>query len=353
MWLTIPLDYQVVPEAIHAVLLGHGLLSTVALVIALRAWASFGLNLWQGLSTCFFVFAIMAAAILTGREAGGAHFERFVVIGFFGMATGLAFLPLTMFWTVLASLVLMSSFLAGQYLNPLVDLASGLLFTCYCLALCGGFVWYRWRSTGNQLRAALLRLKEAQSAYLLKESHDRLHVMAHTDALTGLCNRDAVMEALSLHLREGPSDSVLSVAMIDIDDFKRLNDSLGHTAGDQALRSVGALFLDFAKAENARCGRIGGEEFLILLPGIGADLARARIAALMGRLHRMEIVHPQSTVSDRVTLSVGVVTATLGAGKRYELEAIVRTADIALYAAKTEGRNRIVSVALAPQKMAA
>ncbi len=353
MWLTIPLDYLVAPEAISTVLLGHGLFSTVALVIALRAWASFGSNVWQGLSTCLFVGAIMAAAILTGQAAGGAHFERFVVIGFFGMSTGVAFLPLTTLWTVLASLVLVLSFLAGQILNPLVDLASGLLFTCYCIAIGSAFVWYRWRSTGNQLRVALLRMKEAHNAGLLKESHDRLHFIAHTDALTGLCNREAVMEALALHLREAPADSVLSVAMIDIDDFKRLNDSLGHIAGDQALRSVGTLFLDFETSDNARCGRIGGEEFLILLPGIGAELAHARIATLMGRLHQMAIAHPQSTVSDRVTLSVGIVTTTLGTNNRCELEALVRTADIALYAAKKEGRNRIVSVALGPERMAA
>ena len=353
LWLTIPLDYQVVPQAIYAVLLGHGLFSLLALLAALRAWASFGLQWWQGLSTCLFVGAIMAAAILTGIEAGGVHFERFVVIGFFGMSTGVAFVPLTTLWTILASLVIISSFLIGQLLNPLIDLASGLAFTCYCVAICASFIWYRWRSKGNQLRAALLRLKEARSACLLKESHDRLHIMAHRDALTGLCNRDAVMEALARLVRDTPADGTLSVAMIDIDDFKRLNDSLGHAAGDQALQSVGALLQDFAKAENARCGRIGGEEFLILMPGTVAEMARARISALMSRLHRLEIAHPQSTVSDRVTLSVGIVSATLAADQRCELEALIRTADIALYAAKKEGRNRIVSVPLAPQPMAA
>ncbi|QRE74075.1 GGDEF domain-containing protein [Methylobacterium aquaticum] len=211
----------------------------------------------------------------------------------------------------------------------------------------------RAQLNGRQMRAALFRVTEARSRHLLKESHDRLHVMAFTDALTGLRNRKAIGEDLAGLLRDSPVGEALSVAMIDIDDFKHLNDSQGHQAGDRALRAVGSLLLDFSRAHGAACGRIGGEEFLVLMPRTTADDARSRIEVIVQDLDRMDIPNPGSRVADRVTLSAGLVTAATGTAEGGQPELLMRRADIALYDAKKRGRNRIVTATASSEPTAA
>ncbi|OAS25514.1 GGDEF domain-containing protein [Methylobacterium platani] len=348
MWLSIPFDGLVVPDALPAIVAGHAVLTTLALVPALRAWRQPGSDTAQGVTACLFVSIVMLAAVLTGRQAGGTNFERFVMVGFFGMATAVALLPLRVRWTALTVLVLNANFVMCQFINPAVDGAAGVLFTLYFCAISGALVAARAAMNSRQRRSALLWLRETRKTALLKESHDRLHVMAYTDALTGLRNRQAISEDFAGLLRDAPAGEALSVGMIDIDDFKRLNDSRGHAAGDQALRAVGSLLLDFSTAHGAICGRIGGEEFLVLMPRMATEDALARVKTLMETLHRMNVPNPGSRVADRVTLSAGLVTVIAGETEGCHPEFVMRRADVALYDAKNRGRNRVVATTLSP-----
>ncbi len=338
MWLSIPFDYSLAPYAVTAIVAGHGVLTTLALALALRAWRHPRLEWMQNASASLFAFVVMIAAIMTGHRVGGPNFERFVLVGFFGMTTGLVLLPLTTPWMALVTFVLNVCFVVSQSINPAVDGASGFLFTLYCSAISVVVIWARYQINRRQIRATLSRLREAHSKRLMRE-------MAHTDALTGLRNRKAITDEFARLIGEARPGTVLSVAMIDIDDFKKLNDTLGHASGDEALRSVGSLFSDFARTSGAVCGRIGGEEFLALLPGAGAEAATRAVESLMRDLDRMNLSNPGSRVADRVTLSVGLVTASLGEGRRHHQESLMRDADLALYEAKNAGRNRIVAVA--------
>lgn len=163
-----------------------------------------------------------------------------------------------------------------------------------------------------------------------REHSRRLEASAHTDELTGVGNRRAFDEALTALLaRRAKGGSPLCLLMIDLDYFKRYNDSHGHLAGDQALRLAGAL-LRAALRPGDIAARYGGEEFAVLLPGVDAERALMVAERLVRDFRIADWPH------EPVTISVGVAEASQGEAP----QSLVARADAALYAAKAEGRDR-------------
>lgn len=155
---------------------------------------------------------------------------------------------------------------------------------------------------------------------------------ANTDALTGLGNRRAFQQAIEgMLMQRRESDSDFALLMIDIDHFKRYNDSHGHPAGDEVLRLVGVA-LGAALRPGDVAARFGGEEFAVLLPGIGGALALKVAERIRRDLERTAWPH------EAVTVSIGAAQATHGEEPAH----LVARADAALYRAKREGRNRVV-----------
>ena len=167
----------------------------------------------------------------------------------------------------------------------------------------------------------------------LRASRDALERVANTDALTGLANRHAAARALGERLGRIPEP--LTVMLLDLDEFKRINDSHGHQAGDAVLRESAARMRD-ALPEGALLGRWGGEEFIVILdgaPGLEpASVAEAMRAALAAAPVSFD------GVAIPVTVSIGVATAFSSDG----IDALLAEADAALYRAKGAGRNRVV-----------
>lgn len=168
--------------------------------------------------------------------------------------------------------------------------------------------------------------------------HDIVQRQAMTDDLTGLVNRRRFIEALDAEIERARSfGSPLAVVIADLDNFKRVNDDFGHHAGDIVLR----LFADLVRSHVRDVdvsGRIGGEEFAVLLP----ETDRAGAASVAERM-RESLSGSGIGISDessiRVTSSFGV--AELAAGQSGD--DLLRAADAALYRAKAEGKNRVVS----------
>jgi len=182
------------------------------------------------------------------------------------------------------------------------------------------------------LGAALMLLLGTMALQQVQRGR-RLKRLAMTDDLTGLPNRRGVLDALERGLRARQQDGrPLAVVVFDIDHFKRVNDLHGHHGGDRVLEDVAALVRAEVPASGS-VGRFGGEEFLVVLPG----LDHAGALALAERLR----VAVSSGVGDgpRVTISLGVASA----GDDADAEALLRRADGALYRAKGEGRDRVVS----------
>lgn len=180
-------------------------------------------------------------------------------------------------------------------------------------------------------RALRLEVAERQR---LQEDLERL---ANTDALTGLPNRRFFMAQLAGELaRRHRYGHPLSLLMLDLDHFKQVNDRWGHAAGDEALR----LFADSVQCclrTQDVVGRLGGEEFAILLPETAENVALPVAERIRARLEQTPL--PSSKGESHVTVSIGVTQAQ----DSDDLESLLHRADQALYAAKERGRNRVVS----------
>ena len=173
----------------------------------------------------------------------------------------------------------------------------------------------------------------------LKRQSDAMRELTLTDALTGVANRRSFNDAIQNEWRRcARSGMPLSVVMIDIDHFKRYNDAYGHQAGDACLKQVASTMLQCAGRPPDLLARYGGEEFVILLPQVDVPGAQTVAQRILESVRALAIPHRMSSVSDAVTVSLGV--ATLMPDEGGSPEGLVRCADDALYQAKKNGRNR-------------
>lgn len=162
----------------------------------------------------------------------------------------------------------------------------------------------------------------------------RLRALAATDELTGVANRRGILAVLEAQLRASRrTGAPLSVVAFDVDHFKRINDAFGHDAGDRVLRRIVALAGDAGRSGD-RLGRVGGEEFLLVLPG-----ARQAVAEEIAERVRMRVAAaPFDEVAPGTQATVSLGVAEWQAGESGD--ALRQRADAALYAAKQAGRNR-------------
>jgi diguanylate cyclase len=162
----------------------------------------------------------------------------------------------------------------------------------------------------------------------------RLSEEVSTDALTQIANRRGLQQAFEVErARSERSGDALAVGLIDIDNFKRLNDSLGHAVGDEALKALAAQVRDALRPVD-HVARFGGEEFVVLLPGTPAAEAREVLTRLQRTLSVSLFMHEGREVF--VTFSAGVTTWRAGES----LDGAIERADAALYEAKRTGKNR-------------
>lgn len=173
----------------------------------------------------------------------------------------------------------------------------------------------------------------------LRVAKQRLQDLAMTDGLTGLANRRRLDEALDLELRRSQREgNCLALLVLDIDHFKCLNDSHGHVVGDAVLRRLGTILTTFPNRAGDLAARLGGEEFVLLLPG--ANYQQALVVAERVR-ETIQSTNFDPPVHVSVTVSIGV--ASMEAGHDATAETLVSLADGALYEAKRSGRNRVVA----------
>ena len=191
---------------------------------------------------------------------------------------------------------------------------------------------------GEELLArvkSLLKMRNLMEE--LREKNALLERLSVTDELTGLHNRrhffEAVKEQMALGLRHGFKMACL---LLDIDYFKRINDTYGHVAGDEVLRKLGELLFS-CKREGEILARFGGEEFIMCL--FNTDSARSRLAA--ERFRRLVAEHDFSSISPGLKITVSIGLALFPQDRAASIDDLIRTADKAMYASKTAGRDRV------------
>jgi len=160
----------------------------------------------------------------------------------------------------------------------------------------------------------------------------------HFDALTGIYNRrfldDNIKRIINTMSR---SHGSLSVMMLDIDYFKKYNDTYGHSMGDECLKTVAEALSETGRADDCVI-RYGGEEFVILLPNTDEAGAGIIAARLLESVRTLEIPHINSDIADYVTISIGATTAQVKHNHKYM--SYIERADEALYESKEKGRNK-------------
>ncbi|HXF85827.1 MAG TPA: GGDEF domain-containing protein [Anaerolineales bacterium] len=186
----------------------------------------------------------------------------------------------------------------------------------------------------NRRLKRALEIKEIELKAVLAQAHE----VANTDALTFLPNRRKIIVDLQKEvIRSNRYNLPLSISLVDIDYFKKINDTHGHTTGDEVLRTLAARLREQIRHPDI-IGRYGGEEFLIVLPNSEIKAAAEQASRLCRSIREMQIEANGHVVS--ITISIGVAQYRTGSET---WENFLHRADLALYQAKKEGRDRWVT----------
>jgi len=174
----------------------------------------------------------------------------------------------------------------------------------------------------------------------LNTSNIDLHDKAYLDALTGILNRRGMEEKLAqtINLLGRADENILSVLMMDIDFFKRYNDTYGHGAGDECLKAVGGALKKSITRVGDFVARYGGEEFIVVLPNTREDGAKKIAERIMENIRELEIPHEKNDSAPYVTISIGSTTARVV--HTHKGTDFINRADEALYDSKKTGRNK-------------
>jgi diguanylate cyclase (GGDEF)-like protein len=282
------------------------------------------------LLTCSAAFALVAAILAAWRTAPDELLHMICPLGTIATTLAMALaepVGLTPIFYLLPML------LAGYFL-PRAEIAANFAFAL----LCCGVALALWVDPGlrTAMFMAVALIAGVVTAVVLSLRDEvrrlvtRLEDLAIHDSLTGALNRGAFEQRLEAELaRTERLAAPCALVVLDVDHFKRINDTRGHAAGDSALRSL-AVAVGGAKRRSDVFGRVGGEEFALVLPDTGLDGARRFAEKLRAAL--------PATMGD-VTVSFGVTDARV-AGRT--VRGMLHSADLALYAAKRAGRDRVM-----------
>jgi len=192
---------------------------------------------------------------------------------------------------------------------------------------------YQQLEAEHQKTKRTLEIKEIEIKAILAQAHE----IANTDVLTFLPNRRKIIVDLQEEvIRSNRYDTPLSISLLDLDHFKNINDTYGHTTGDEALRSVAARLREQIRHPDT-IGRYGGEEFLIVLPNSQIKAAGEQAERLCQTIRTLQIEANEHSFN--VTISIGVAQYKIG---QENWEQFLHRADEALYRAKDQGRDQWV-----------
>jgi len=193
----------------------------------------------------------------------------------------------------------------------------------------------------KQRRLAQMAAEQISLAIANTRMRDELHNQSIRDSLTGLYNRRHFIECLRKHIDSSKYNGhPVSLVSIDVDHFKKFNDNHGHDAGDMVLRSVGSVLEQACDGDQLPC-RLGGEEFIVLLPEASQQLAVEAAEKLRKAVEAITVRYGEKNLP-RITISLGVATYPTHGAMPQDL---MKSADDALYASKAAGRNQVTVAA--------
>lgn len=281
--------------------------------------------------------AFMLMAFFVASPMGRIYIDTVMLIQIFGLVLlRMQFnyaIPSVLMIIAGVSMALLNITFPGSAHDHLIDL----ILIIFAGALCLVANYLIERSVrADYLQQRILEFHQQD----LESTNLHLQKLLRSDALTGIFNRRHFDSHLADEFRraERSGDSV-ALLMLDVDYFKRYNDTYGHQAGDEVLSVVAQTLAAFARRPGDAAARYGGEEFALILPGISETDAMAIAEEVVASIYTQNLPHKSSLISDRLTVSVGV--ASLQPDGLNQNEAVlIAKADQALYLAKDSGRNR-------------
>jgi diguanylate cyclase (GGDEF)-like protein len=276
------------------------------------------------LTVATLLVAIFVVVIISPPNA---QYLFFLVIG--GLIASLLLstrATVIVFIVTLIGSMLLSAFVPGYS-------AANTIYAQFFIVAIGGLV-----VMAANLRQHYLEQIEWQTQQLV-QSEARLRELAILDPLTGLYNRRYLEETLSLEiLRAGRKGYPIGIIMVDIDHFKRVNDTHGHAAGDAILMLVGNFLRTQIRSSDVAC-RYGGEEFILILPEASREITQMRAESICKHVKQIPMKYDGEPL-EAVTLSLGVAGFP---AQGPTMDAVLKAADAALYRAKRDGRDRTVA----------
>jgi diguanylate cyclase (GGDEF)-like protein/PAS domain S-box-containing protein len=189
------------------------------------------------------------------------------------------------------------------------------------------------------IRTDITKQKEIQKEF--EKANEKLKKLTQIDELTGISNRRSYEKQLELEIQTAQrTNQPLSILVIDIDNFKVVNDTYGHDTGDIVLRQVADTINKTLTRTTDFVSRFGGEEFIVLMPSTDSTGAYRVAERIRKNIAKIEIAAPQSNSQDHITISTGVATQT---GILLDKNQLFKQADTALYKAKESGKNKTVT----------
>ncbi|WP_418884974.1 GGDEF domain-containing protein [Aurantimonas endophytica] len=340
--LMLAVSFVTLPRAVTAAMLLPASTLLLVAVALLFIWRNPHPYWLQRSALAVGMFLILLSVALLGFNAGGEFYERYLDVMLFVAITGIIIFSVPLPWTILIAAAAVGLYVVFQFQNPAISIWSAVNGALFFASGIIATVVARRTMTILAQKAFLLELRDRKRVADLAKANQRLEHLARTDPLTGAANRRWMKEILDdLWVRCKATPAGAALLMCDLDDFKNLNDHLGHAEGDRCLVEVARVIKGCLRQDQDRMARYGGEEFLVVLPATGERDALEVAERIRMAVESAGLCNPTSRVSPSVTLSIGVAVKAPGAGN-VSPEQLQRQADAALYLAKQAGRNQVV-----------
>ncbi len=277
---------------------------------------------------------ILILLIITSKDPSQKYYAGLVLATFYDyVVLGLRFrYAAAAGWAIALAYFIVSSLVIQPDLHFLI----GNTFTLFFANIIGMIGNYLFENSirRNFLLSVLLNIEREE----LKSANIELEKLSNTDSLTGVANRRYFEDFLEREWKHAMRYGYpISLLMIDIDYFKKYNDHLGHQEGDKCLIRLASVLRKFERRPGDLVARYGGEEFVVILSGTALKDAVRIAEEIRKQVMKLKFLHPESEVSDVVTVSIGVSSRVPEPGE--SKEELIKTADLAMYRAKAMGRN--------------
>lgn len=344
-FLLMSFDYFVSPSLLVPTLVIRGLIISSILFGLYVLWGRQRAGWIQGATLVVVSMTMMIGSGTLGALGGLPLFERYLTGALFTMATAILFFPIEFRWTlagVVTAIILHAVMLMmGPVTDPWIALGTSVFYSGVIIV----FASTRNAALRSQWTSFKSKIREIRDQEALAILNAELQVIASLDPLTGIQNRRSAQENIARIWDDpGCAKPAIAFLMLDIDNFKQLNDTLGHAAGDDCIKAV-ANKISLALGDGDIVSRHGGEEFLVVLTGTSASDAFAAAERVRNSVASLQLKQSADGPACPVTISIGLAR---WQGEQTP-EMLINRADEALYEAKRKGKNQTVVAAPPPQ----